>query len=905
MFKSFLALLIGSIAIIFIANTLFTEPLITEPEVPITNKFQLLEEFKTAKDTLDIHLHYRNVEAHFKKPFFQNLSYGLIYRDDEAIKSYYNVFYYHKNPDVSDMGKLFKALIYNREDHPNFASKELLEIQNTQLPYYKSELGYIAYRYGENEKAAQLFEEELRRDSNNEFSILYLSKIYHRTNQYQKLGALFQENRKELLMPYLNEIYLINGMYGEYVSLLIHSLPFNWINILAAALIAIVWMMYLKEVSIFESFPLIPILTTFFIGLFFTVFVFFFYDVIHVYFHITKDWRATSQFVYCFTGIGLVEEISKFIPVLIALKIFRNSIKTPLGYVLIACSSALAFATLENTLYFEYYSGDVIHYRAFLCIAGHMFTTCSIVYGLKIVSFPRKNYDLKYGFLFFLFAIGVHGFYDAFLIVKSIKVLWWISFLIALFEVYGLYKIINYSLNVSPHFDSTKKINENFVKTILLIGFTSILLFEFVLSSLQFGFTTAYGNFITSLLPFSLMLIFWISSLSKYNLVQHLRTGIFSSFHSFKFDYLTFQQLSVKFNSSLPAIDQINSFERIQVSQKGIYILLHTEIPYEGHEWLILQPITLNTKKGMRFIDANVYAVKNQANFLQPEFNIKDLTKLGKSNVTILNDPPRKEHWTDKLGVFSIFGAILVFIFLFVLYMNFRSARIAFEYANNWLGDKSISNAGENIDYALWKDPDYTDAKFMNLKLLLYVDDYQEILKQAELIEPTTEKMKMGLDHLKVRAYLGLNRKEEAFTLLQKMVDSKKVASDSAYFLLAQFYLERNNLFQTMSLLSRFEENVPLNKTSAAKLRLKSKCYLKKMEYSDALNTLVQLEKSIYQPDGSFYEDVAKCYMENGDTNLACSYWQKGASLQSPESMTQIGTWCYSRQTDSTAKPVK
>lgn len=903
MLKTIFSILLLAIGIVYLSQNLLTEPWYEKPENAVNSQFKLIPEFNTTKDTLDIHLHYKNVEAHMAKPFFQNLSYGLLYRDDYAIEQYYTNYTNHQDSRIADLGHLCKTMIYNRQDNVPFADKELNKIKNTNIPYYPSELAYQELRYGNSEKAIQLFQQELKRDPNNTFSIKYLAITHYLAKDYTQLASLYSEERKEILKDFLNEIYLTKGMIPEYLSLLFERIPFNWINILAAFLVAAVWLIYLNKVSIFESFPTMPALISFAIGLVFTFATSIFYDAFQIYFHIRDEGSAWSQFFFCFAGIGLIEETTKFIPVLISIALFKNRINTPLGYVSIACSSALAFASLENTLYFEYYQGDVIYTRAFLCIAGHMFYTCLIVYGYKIISFPSQKSNLKYGALFFLAAILNHGFYDAFLMVPNMNEIWPVSYVIAIFEVYGLFKIIQYALNISPDFTASKTIPEKFIKRLLLIGFSGILLFEFVLNSMVSGHSIAYDILITSLLPFLLLLSFWVSSLSDYNLVQHLRTGIFSIPDRFSFYDLTNKQLKISTVSSagsLPEINEINSYERIQISQKGLYILLHSESGYQGHEWLILQPIHLNSKKDKRYFDGNLYAVKNESNFLTESFSIKDIIKLGKSKVSILNDPPLRDHWTSKLGTASVFGIILLGIFIFVQYMNFRSARIGYQWTTGFLEIKSMYKAGNNVDYALRKDPDFEEAKFLKLKLLLYVNEYEKLLSLSEEIKPSTARMKSGIDYMKVRSYLALNKKSEAYSLLKDMTHKKFTVNDSAYYWLAQLHWQRKLFNESLTTLAQFEDSTSSsNATSPAKLRLQAQCYVGLEQYPKALSLFQQYEKKEIHLDGEFFGNIARCYIESGDTVNACIHWNKGLALSNPESIVEYGHWCHARETQN------
>lgn len=887
------AILIAAVACtIYLSSVLLTEPFIQTEEKSVDAGFHFVQEFRTAKDTLDVHLHYKNTEAHLAKPYFQNLSTGLVYREDEKFEKYYEEYTRHDNPAVADIGHLCLTMLYSRTQREEFASTEIAKIKNQNLPYLNSEKGFLAYRYNEQQEAERLFTEELKRDPKLRFAIVGLARVYNYTKNYEQLSRLYTSETKEWLTPYLNEIYLYRLDFFSYLQLQFDSFPFVWINMMAAMLIALVWILYMKKVDLFDSVSLAPVIATFAVSVFVTFFCSIPYDAFEVFLHFRPD-SAFEEFLYCFFAIGLIEELIKLIPVWICLSIFRTEIKTPYGYLMIAAASALGFASLENLLYFNRYAGDVIYQRAFLSVSAHIFFTMLIVYGAKVISWPSTKLNYKYGVLFFLASIGSHGLYDAFLMVEGLNALWMFSYVIALIGIYGLYRMLNYALNISPSFDTSLKLSDRSLRMILSIGFTIVLMSEFLINAFLHGYNTAYDYFMMSILSFTVMLLLLISNLAGYDVVKNLRTGILTLIKKFNYYDLVSTRLSIRAKSKQGTLDplpDVESGERIQFSGKGIYILLKPLTEYYGYKHLIIQPYKEIIKGTSRLFEGNLLGIREMQELHHPDSSTKNLTLLGKAEIKIVGDEAYKPHWSSKLGAFSVFFILVFILVVFVMYMNHRSARQGYQWTSDYLENKVVYKAYKNIEYALDKDDDYMEARFLKAKMCLYSNSFDAALAELNLLKPNNSRMSVAADYIRARCYIALNRNEEAIPLLEK-VSATSLIPDSTHFLLAQLYYKKGKAGMALNSLKKFQ---PGN-LSAPKTRLESKCLLSEKKFGEAKEKLLALKSLEYKPDGQYFADLGICLLETGDTTEACLNLQEGVRLGNPDAMTQDGIHCYSR----------
>jgi RsiW-degrading membrane proteinase PrsW (M82 family) len=225
------------------------------------------------------------------------------------------------------------------------------------------------------------------------------------------------------------------------------------VYVILALFIAWIWVDYFRLIDVFEKENLLRVGVTFLLGAGSTQLVLGLHEIWTDPFGLYMNGEFVNDFLYCTFGIGLVEEVAKSIPVLIAFWLFRKHINEPIDYIATFSVAALGFAAAENVLYFTSYGAEIISSRAILSNVGHMLFASLTAYGVVLVKFR----NLKPGFiiipLLLLAASVFHGIYDFGLMYVNAG---WsgtiVTILFFLLGVSAFATILNNALNISPFF---------------------------------------------------------------------------------------------------------------------------------------------------------------------------------------------------------------------------------------------------------------------------------------------------------------------------------------------------------------------------------------------------------------------------------------------------------------------
>ena len=123
------------------------------------------------------------------------------------------------------------------------------------------------------------------------------------------------------------------------------------------------WMIFFWRIDIFEREPVAHGLLVFALGVAATNLVF----PLHGLFDLLDPRPdALEDAMFAIFHVGVIEEIVKFVPVLLFIGLSRQA-NEPVDFVIYGSLSALGFATLENVGYFGRYScGHVLRERKLL-----------------------------------------------------------------------------------------------------------------------------------------------------------------------------------------------------------------------------------------------------------------------------------------------------------------------------------------------------------------------------------------------------------------------------------------------------------------------------------------------------------------------------------------------------------
>ncbi|MBV8491163.1 MAG: PrsW family intramembrane metalloprotease, partial [Candidatus Eremiobacteraeota bacterium] len=115
-----------------------------------------------------------------------------------------------------------------------------------------------------------------------------------------------------------------------------------------------------------------------------------------------------TVFVYFLFGVGLIEEIAKFIAVRVW--VYRSfHFDEAMDGVIFGITAALGFATVENLFYVFQYGGTIGIFRAFVSVPGHAFYGAMMGYYLGEAKVQKKWWLALVGLAL---ATALHGLFD-------------------------------------------------------------------------------------------------------------------------------------------------------------------------------------------------------------------------------------------------------------------------------------------------------------------------------------------------------------------------------------------------------------------------------------------------------------------------------------------------------------
>jgi RsiW-degrading membrane proteinase PrsW (M82 family) len=446
--------------------------------------------------------HFRLLQAHFmqeREPYTPP-DIRMFNLEGVAIFSYYSELAENSDdPELNDLGYLFLAYWYiERLGHDaDNASFCLRQVKNRELKY----LNYIAGRvlsYSTGPYIAEpFFISEIAANGYKEGAWEELAWIYHNTGRDAELKKLAYdaESRNAVPNALRYKVYFAEGdllsFYSLHFSSMFGTLPL-W-GILGDLLILFTWLFFLRRLSFLSPVKWLHLFLAVAIGSLLAMFSWLLYQFYHDVLHFSTNGNIGNDFLYCFLGIGFIEELVKLIPFLLILR-FTNIIKRPIDYLLVASAAGLGFAFFENLLYISQYGLDVIHARALTSSVSHMASSAVVAYGFVLVRFrfPARTWLIP---VFFLAAALAHGFYDFWLLNDRVRSLSIVTLFFYLSEILVYVSFLNNALNQSTgELRSANQLSFNTQRLASFIAGSLVLVFmiEYIGTCIVYG--TAIGN---------------------------------------------------------------------------------------------------------------------------------------------------------------------------------------------------------------------------------------------------------------------------------------------------------------------------------------------------------------------------------------------------------------------------
>lgn len=187
-----------------------------------------------------------------------------------------------------------------------------------------------------------------------------------------------------------------------------------------AAVISIsMWIDYFRKIDVFESEKIKHLVIALSIGCFTPFLSLGIYRVIH-YTGFNLNGNFYNDLFYTIFAIGVNEELSKIVGVIIVFKILKKHIIEPIDYLVYAGVTALGFSVVENYKYFNNYGIQIISSRAFYSALVHIINTSIIVYGFYRLQLFNKGKQFTNTIVAFIASVSSHGLFDFFLDRKSV-----------------------------------------------------------------------------------------------------------------------------------------------------------------------------------------------------------------------------------------------------------------------------------------------------------------------------------------------------------------------------------------------------------------------------------------------------------------------------------------------------
>ena len=415
-------------------------------------------------DSFNIDYHHQYIINHFNIPkLIRQGKSNFVSRNDQKIYDYYYQKTLLDNTVQNDIGYYGMGLIDSYADHNSNAINNFNNVSNPSLKYLNNSMGYIYKESHHYNSAVRYFYIEIENKGNLDGAYNNIAEICIEIRKTAFLQKYMSDSAIHKYITYNNSrvAYYLLGMPSGYIKTVLKRFTgnVNSSGFLGAFIILVCWLFFLQQIDIYEKEKWIYLLLTCCMGMLFTFGTFIITDFLNESLQFKLNGNLLNDFFYCVFGIGSVEELLKFIPVIIMMK-FSKQINEPIDYIIYASASALGFAFIENLMYFNESSLYLIHIRALSAVITHMFNSSLIAYG--IILWRYKNGGDKYAYLLFayLIASASHGFYDFWLLSDSVNSLSIVTIVFMLFTFIMYNTFISNALNNSSYYDYKNRRND-------------------------------------------------------------------------------------------------------------------------------------------------------------------------------------------------------------------------------------------------------------------------------------------------------------------------------------------------------------------------------------------------------------------------------------------------------------
>ena len=362
-------------------------------------------------------------------------------------------------------------------------------------------------------------------------------------------------------------------------------------TLLAALISATMWIDYFRRIDVFEREKIGPLVIALLVGCITPFICLYFYSLFHkIGFH--ENGNFINDIIYSVIGVGLNEELSKIIGVVIVLSIFKNRINEPIDILIFAGVTAIGFSMIENFKYFSLYGIKIITPRTFYSSLEHIINTTIIVYGFYRYKLFKKGNHFINIFVSSSVAVASHGLFDFFLMDTFLGYFTaFFSIIIYLIGINFWIQMLNNANNYSDFFDYTKINYSNRIFYRLLFWYSITILITFL-----------NNLFVSNIKDSILHFLFALASDGFLFLVVMLRASRFKIYRKKYFEV----------RIELPFYFTKNNDEDFFIPLLNIPIKIRGENQMEHiptkflNKKIVLTPLSLNKRFLMKSVDAKI-----------------------------------------------------------------------------------------------------------------------------------------------------------------------------------------------------------------------------------------------------------------------------------------------------------
>ncbi|MEP0987538.1 PrsW family glutamic-type intramembrane protease [Ekhidna sp.] len=486
------------------------------PDIPIEDKEELsdsqqydsLEEVKS-QQAGNIDFHYAYLNSYVIEKSIGTRPFVIV---DNYIMDYYDSVEYAGLKGIANWGKGYYYLKWKKQDS---TLAYFDEIPNS-FKYKNLALAELFTANNEDSIAALYLKKEVQNENGaKELATTRLIDYYQAKDNIDALREVLELPGAKEYFPFRlhRKLYFLSvDLINYYKVVILHFWNrMNHVGILAAFIVAMVWLYYIIKLAFFQQVKTWEILLSLSMGILFTFLTFLLSDSLYYNSH----YGMWNMFTWSVIGIGAIEELVKIIPLLIIIFVIKRRLEA-FEYILFASVSAIGFAFTENLLYFDGSYGLIISGRAVTAAVGHMIDSSVFAYGLVLTKFRYNKNVIPFFFLFWALASIIHGLYDYFLFVKLY--FFFLMFFLLCARIWVT--IINNSINQSEGFSYNSNFNTRKLQFAVTFLLTAVFMFEYMVAGFTFGQDVAMVGLFSAFFSGGFLIAFLGSKLTSLNLVK-------------------------------------------------------------------------------------------------------------------------------------------------------------------------------------------------------------------------------------------------------------------------------------------------------------------------------------------------------------------------------------------------